>query len=102
DAQRHAELIARLAGPPFGLQTAHAILQTLVGRRDKLLRELAVPAKQQTVAARAVERFVCAEHLAAEGRPADDVDLLLDAALAEDVPLGPAHALRALSRLRRA
>jgi tetratricopeptide (TPR) repeat protein len=51
-----------------------------------------------TAAARAVELFVCAHHVREFGTEAQ-AEKLLDQALKEDVPLGPAYALRAQVRL---
>jgi tetratricopeptide (TPR) repeat protein/transglutaminase-like putative cysteine protease len=71
----------------------YAALSALEKRRQSLLA--LIPAAKATTWRPAVEALVCAEQATADGRPAEQIETLLNIAFRDGVELGPALALRA-------
>src|SRR5262249_30251119 len=99
DALRHAESALKLPKAPLSLRKSATALLNLAQRGTELAREVKPPRGKAEAALRAIEAYVCAEYLHREGRPVADVRKLLDVAFAQDVPVGPAFALRGLLAL---
>jgi tetratricopeptide (TPR) repeat protein len=84
-----------------GLRQAVIMANSLADRRKDVLKAAKVPADKEGLCAEAAAQFVCAEYAWREGRPAAEVEALLDAAFPEGVALGPAYGLRGLLALER-
>jgi tetratricopeptide (TPR) repeat protein len=82
--------------PSAELTQACATTRQLAARSKSILEGATVPADKQDAWTDAADRLVCAEHAWASGRPAAEVEMLLTAALANQVELGPAYGLRGL------
>ncbi len=89
----------RLEDAGAGLKQAVIMANSLAKRRQDMLKAARVPAGKEEVWNEAAAQFVCAEYAWREGRPVAEVEPLLTAALRDDVPLGPAYALRGLLAL---
>src|SRR5208337_803934 len=95
EAMEHAQNAEKLTERSDELVRLCKQTQALLQRQKGLLAQLKVPEAQTDAWKAALSRLVCAEHLFREGRPADEVESLLSAALANDLQVGPALALRA-------
>jgi tetratricopeptide (TPR) repeat protein/transglutaminase-like putative cysteine protease len=100
-ALQRAEQGDRLADATAGLRQAVIMANSLGQRRRDVLAAAKVPAGKEDAWADAAARFVCAEYAWRDGRPAGDVEALLEPVLAEGAALGPVHGLRGLLALER-
>jgi tetratricopeptide (TPR) repeat protein len=94
DLPARLERAEKVDSPPSSLKDACAAARRLLRRRDDLAKELPAPAGKESEWTRALESFVCAEQLHADGRSAAKVEALLRHALPGDLEVGPALGLR--------
>src|SRR5262249_24393982 len=100
-AGQHALRAVKIARPTEALWATCSQLSALTLPRDKLARELEVPADKQPALTAALDACVCAEWAQANGQPTDRVEMLLRTALGKGVEVGPAYALRGWLALER-
>ena len=100
-AMKLAEQADKVAGPAPGLLRVCAQALRLAQRRKVVTQGLRVPPDKADAWDAAIDRFVCAEQVYAEGRQADQVAALLDGVFADRVEIGAAYALRGLLLLDR-
>ena len=71
-------------------------IRDLSRARQDILTKLALPVDKKDAGLRAVDAFVCADLAYRENGTSGRAGTLLALAFAEEIPLGPAHALRGL------
>jgi tetratricopeptide (TPR) repeat protein len=89
----------RLTDPTAGLHQAVILANSLQQRRRNVIASAKIPAGKDDAYNEAAGRFVCAEYAWRDGRPAIEIETLLEPALADAVGLGPAFGLRGLLAL---
>jgi tetratricopeptide (TPR) repeat protein len=94
EAERQAARIDSLDRSSTALNQAFALTIALSQRRVLIENQITIPSAQATEWAAAIDTFVCSEHALVTGRPASEVDALLNAAFKDGVELGPAYGLR--------
>ncbi len=99
EAVERADQGDRLEDASAGLRQAVIMANSLARRREEVLKGAKVPAGREEVWNGAAAKFVCAEYAWREGRPAAEVEALLDGAFPDGVTLGPACGLRGLVAL---
>lgn len=95
-AVQETEQADKVTKPSPELVTICQITLTLVQRRKAILAGVKIPEGKQEQRNEAIDRFVCAEHAWETGRPAADIEKLLNEALANNIELGAAVGLRGL------
>ncbi len=97
DAERAAARREGAGKPTASLVEACREVNNLAQRRAALLKAARLPAERAAV----IDRFLCAEHARGKGRPAAEVEALLQGAFGQGVDFGPAFGLRALLSLEK-
>jgi tetratricopeptide (TPR) repeat protein/transglutaminase-like putative cysteine protease len=95
-AVQDAEQADKVGKPAPELVQACQTTLNLVQRRKAILAEVNIPEGKQEQWNEAIDRFVCAEHARGIGRPAADVETLLNGSFANGVELGAAYGLRGI------
>jgi tetratricopeptide (TPR) repeat protein len=101
DAEKQAERVDQITEATLPLCRAYALLIGLGQRRLAVQQAVKVPPAQADAWNRAIDCFVCAEHLYETAQPEAEVEALLNAACAKGVELGPVFAVRGLIALEK-
>jgi tetratricopeptide (TPR) repeat protein len=89
-----AQRLDRVTKPTAELRQLGERVGKLVERCTALEKAFPAPAAKGGGWSRMVACFACAEQALSEGQPAERIEVLLDAALADGVNFGPAYGLR--------
>jgi tetratricopeptide (TPR) repeat protein len=101
DAEKQAERVDQITEATLPLCRAYALLIGLGQRRLAVQQAVKAPSAQADAWNRAIDCFVCAEHLYETSQSETEVEALLNAACAKGVELGPVFAVRGLIALEK-